>query len=223
MIDHKTMSTITHYLDLILEENKSINLTRISDKNQAMLLHIEDSLAGLPEINIAPPGLYGDIGTGGGFPGVPISLATKRQTLLIDSVGKKIASIERVLDKLNLSQTIKTYTGRAETLADTHKESFSLLTVRAVSRLNSLIELASPLLKMDGHLVCYKARVNEDEIKEAESIETLTGMKMISRRSYYLSDNSSYREIIVYQKVGKPKIKLPRRVGLAQKKPLTSE
>lgn len=208
------------YLDKILEVNKIINLTRITDRDQAMILHVEDSLVGLEEINACPPGLYGDLGTGGGFPGVPIAIMTGRDTLLIDSVQKKVKTLEDVVSELDIDVNISTYGGRIEDLALEMPNAFSVLSARALSRLVSLLELASPLLMKGGRLVCYKAQVEDDEIKEALDIQNLVGMKLISRRKTLLSDGETTREIIVFEKFKKPSLKLPRRVGLAQRNPL---
>lgn len=106
MAEDQTMSLMQRYLDSILEANKVTNLTRITDGEQACLLHVEDSLVGLPEVNEAPAGLYGDLGSGGGFPGVPLALATGRKTLLVDSVKKKMAIVQSALDDLSLSEQI---------------------------------------------------------------------------------------------------------------------
>ena len=96
---------IDRYLDLILEANKTTNLTRIDSKEKAQLLHVEDSLVALPEINEAPEGLYGDLGTGGGFPGVPVAIMTGREAVLVDSVKKKVALVIRfplLVDELRI-------------------------------------------------------------------------------------------------------------------------
>lgn len=212
---------IALYLDLILEANKTVNLTRIESLDQARVLHVEDSLSALPEINAAPQGLYGDLGTGGGFPGVPVSIKTGREAILVDSVKKKAAVIEEVVSKLSLSDQIKTYPGRIEDLALEKRSAFAVLTARALSQLPSLLELSSPLLVKGGRLVCYKARLSVDELNHAESLEKILGMKLVSRRSLVLSDSETYREIVVFEKVAKAKIKLPRRIGMAQKNPLT--
>ena len=94
------------------------------------------------------------------------------------------------------------------------------LTARALSKLVSLIELASPLLKKGGRLVCYKAQLSSEELEEALAVQDLVGMKMISQREICLSDGETTRTIVVFEKIGKPRIKLPRRIGLAQKQPL---
>ena len=218
MAEDQTMSLMQRYLDSILEANKVTNLTRITDGEQARLLHIEDSLVGLPEVNEAPTGLYGDLGSGGGFPGVP--LATGRKTLLVDSVKKKMAIVQSALDDLSLSEQISTSSERIEDLPLEYKEKFAVLTARALSKLVSLIELASPLLKNGGRLVCYKAQLSSEELEEALAVQDLVGMKMISQREICLSDGETTRTIVVFEKIGKSRIKLPRRIGLAQKQPL---
>lgn len=220
MAEDQTMSLMQRYLDSILEANKVTNLTRITDGEQARLLHIEDSLVGLPEVNEAPTGLYGDLGSGGGFPGVPLALATGRKTLLVDSVKKKMAIVQSALDDLSLSEQISTSSERIEDLPLEYKEKFAVLTARALSKLVSLIELASPLLKNGGRLVCYKAQLSSEELEEALAVQDLVGMKMISQREIFLSDGETIRTIVVFEKIGKSRIKLPRRIGLAQKQPL---
>lgn len=220
MADDQTMSLMQCYLASILEANKVTNLTRITDGEQARLLHIEDSLVGLPEVNEAPDGLYGDLGSGGGFPGVPLALATGRKTLLVDSVKKKMAIVQSALDDLSLSEQISTSSERIEDLPLEYKEKFAVLTARALSKLVSLIELASPLLKKGGRLVCYKAQLSSEELDEALAVQDLVSMRMISQREICLSDGETMRTIVVFEKVGKSRIKLPRRIGLAQKQPL---
>ena len=211
---------LDQYLLLILEANKKMNLTRIDSFEQAQILHIEDSLAALPEINAASSGLYGDLGTGGGFPGFPVAIYTGRKTVLIDSVKKKMSVLESIVSQLGLSSQITCYSGRIEDLAREKGNGFSVLTARALSKLPSLVELASPLLSPGGRLVSYKANVSEEEIENALFACSLVGMELVSRRSLMLSDGSTYREIIVFEKTSKPKMKLPRRVGLAQHSPL---
>lgn len=211
---------IENYLDEILVANQTTNLTRITSRESAMVLHVEDSLVGLPEINEAPEGLYGDLGTGGGFPGVPIAIMTGRETLLVDSVQKKVRILQEIVDKLSISENISTYGGRIEDLALEKPQAFSVLSARALSRLVSLLELSAPLLKKGGRLVCYKAQIEEDEIQEALDVQELVGMKMVSRRAVTLSDGCTHREIIVFEKYKKPGLKLPRRVGMAQRNPL---
>lgn len=210
---------IERYMNLVLEANKAVNLTRIESNQSAKLLHIEDSLAALEEIDKAPFGLYGDLGTGGGFPGVPLAIKTARETVLVESVGKKIKIVDSILRELRLDEKIKTYNGRIEDLSRERPCEFSVLTARALSCLSSLLELASPLLVNNGFLVCYKSHISEEEFNDSLQVASYFGLEYLSRRQFYLSDGTTYREIITYIKVGTPEIELPRRVGLAQNKP----
>ncbi|WP_165253446.1 16S rRNA (guanine(527)-N(7))-methyltransferase RsmG [Adlercreutzia sp. ZJ304] len=213
---------IEQYLRSVLLINNKINLTNIRNFEEAKLLHIEDSLAVIKELNEAPKGLYGDMGSGGGFPGVPLGIISGRNTILIDSVKKKMAAINQILNDLGLSEHISVCDQRIEELSLEKKEEFSVLTARALSNLSSLLELASPLLKIGGRLICLKSHTDE-ELKSAKQIKKETGMSFLSKRSYILSDDKTYRECIVFEKVTQPAIQLPRRVGLAQKKPLISK
>lgn len=216
-IDHQL---IDRYLEQILDVNRTLNLTRITSAEQARVLHVEDSLSALPEMDDCPDGPYADLGTGGGFPGVPLAIATGRQTLLVDSVKKKIAALERIVANLDLSDQISGYAGRIEDLAREMPGHFSVLTARALSQLPSLLELGCPLLQAGGRLICFKAHVTDEEYNSACSLEDLLGMSLVSRRSLVLSDDATYREIIVFEKTAEPRVKLPRKTGLAQKRPL---
>ncbi len=207
------------HLKLVLKENEVSNLTRIVDLEQGQLLHVEDSLFGLPEFITAPQGRYGDLGTGGGFPGLPLAIMSGRETILIDSVAKKTHALDRIIDHLELGSRVSTYTGRAEELAQQRPASFSVLTARALSSLPSLLELAVPLLHQGGQLICYKASIDSDEIEQCELLEEKLGMKMVSKREDTLSDGETHRAILVFEKVAEPMVDLPRRPGMAQKRP----
>lgn len=207
-------------MDELLIVNERMNLTRIVDDDRARLLHIEDSLAGLPELMDAPEGRYADLGSGGGFPGVPLAIASGRETLLVDSVKKKMAAVQSIVDDLGIDN-IQTYGGRIEELSEERPDGFSVLTARALTALPSLLELASPLLREQGHLICYKAPL-EEEYQQAMKVQDKLGFALQSKREFVLSDNETKRCILVFEKVHEPRVKLPRRVGLAQKKPLLS-
>lgn len=211
---------IDKYMEELLKINEQINITRITDPSLVRLLHIEDSLSILPEINNAPEGLYGDMGSGGGLPGVPIAISTGRQTILIDSVKKKMNAVNNILKKLELTEQISVYAGRLEELALEYPNRFSVLTARALSKLSILMELAAPLLIRGGHLICMKSHTSTDEEKHALELQDKLGMKLINQRGFYLSDNETYRKIYVFEKISQSKIKLPRRNGAAQKNPL---
>lgn len=206
-------------LRAIMKVNETMNLTRIVSEEAGIVLHLEDSLAGLPFVNQAPDGAYADLGTGGGFPGIPLCIMTGRDTLLVDSVQKKVRALEGVVEDLGISDKVSGYAGRIEDLALDRKGEFSVITARALSSLSSLMELACPLLKKHGYLVCYKAQPTEDEVNQAKSLQGLLEMELVCDESFLLSDGS-HRRIFVFEKVGKPHVKLPRRMGMAQKNPL---
>lgn len=206
-------------LHAIMQINETMNLTRITSEEGGVCLHLEDSLTGLPFINEAPEGLYADLGTGGGFPGIPLCIMTGRKTVLVDSVQKKVRALEGVAEELGLGELVSSYGGRIEDLARERKGHFAVLTARALSSLPSLLELASPLLRKGGRLLCYKAQPTEEEVSWALELEETFGMKLISRTDFSLSDGST-RCMFVFEKFARPRIKLPRRVGMAQKHPI---
>ncbi len=209
-------------LRLISDINKTMNLTRITNEDDAMVLHLEDSIIGLPYVNDAPEGLYADLGTGGGFPGIPLCILTKRETLLVDSVKKKVRALEPVAEQLGISEHLSTYGGRIEDLANDKPQAFSVLTARALSSLGALLELSSPLLKKGGYLVCYKAQPEKQELDTAFAIMPHLGFELLNDDVHELS-NGSTRRIFVFKKVKPARIDLPRRIGLAQREPLTAK
>ena len=210
---------LRRHLELVIEANKTTNITRIASMEEGMLLHVEDSLIGLPELEAAPRGRYADLGSGAGYPGIPLAIETGRQTLLVDSVGKKTAILESMIGELGL-ENVSTYTGRIEDLAREHAGEFAVVTARALAKLSVLMELTSPLLQKGGRLVCYKALVDDEELRNARALQNLLNMKLVSDRTVQLDDK--VRRLIVFEKQGKPRVKLPRKTGLAQKKPLTA-
>ncbi|MCL1799172.1 MAG: class I SAM-dependent methyltransferase [Eggerthellaceae bacterium] len=207
------------HLSLILAINSDINLTRIGSFQEGLLLHVEDSLAGLPELNNAPEGLYADLGTGAGYPGIPLAIVSGRHTVLVDSTQKKMAVLDSVINELGAGKHIQTHVGRIEGLAKTKREGFSVLTARALAPLPSLVELASPLLCLFGQLVCYKAQMDETELSSAELLKEKTGMTLVSDRKFLLSDSYTTRRILVFEKYKQATLLLPRRDGMAQKRP----
>lgn len=205
------------HLELVIEANKTTNITRISSWEDGMLLHVKDSLLGLDALRACPEGRYADIGTGAGYPGIPLAIETGRETLLVDSVAKKVRILDGFINELGLDN-VSTYAGRIEDLGKERRGQFAAVSARALSRLSVLLELASPLLKQGGRLICYKANVEQEELDHADEVAEMVGMKLVDDQTYALDEH--HRRILSYEKVGKSKIKLPRHVGFAQKKPL---
>ena len=213
------MDVIERYLDELLVANETTNLTRIVSRESAEVLHIEDSLSGLKYVDEAPEGPYADLGTGGGFPGVPLAVKTGRNALLVDSVKKKTAIIQNIVDEIGISN-VNTYAGRIEDLAREMPEHFAVVTARALSSLPSLMELASPLLFEGGLLVCYKSHLSDEERDHALSLQEKLGLGLVHDDTFLLSDGETTRRMFVMKKYKQPDVKLPRKTGMAQKRPL---
>ena len=219
-LSSKQQALVQEHLRLVIEANQRVNLTRIDSVDEGMVLHVEDSLSGLEELNAAPEGMFGDLGSGGGFPGIPLSIASGREVVLIDARKKKMDAVSEIVSELGLSPQISTYAGRAELFARTQSKRFVALTVRALSQLPVLLELASPLLMKDGLLICYKANVDDEELAAARRVQNMVGMSLVGDRSFLLNDEYQ-RRILTFKKTAEPKVKLPRQEGMAQKHPLS--
>ncbi|MBP3885316.1 MAG: 16S rRNA (guanine(527)-N(7))-methyltransferase RsmG [Olsenella sp.] len=160
-----------------------------------------------------------DIGTGAGFPGIPLAIYSGLDTLLLDSVGKKITAVKEFVDTLGLN-TVCTSSMRAEELAKKNTADFDFVVARAVAELRVLIEYASPLLVTNGILVASKGNVSDAERTDANRAAEICGLTLLSQETYELPNDSGHREIFAYIKNCKAKIKLPRAVGAAKHKPL---
>lgn len=218
-VSQEQQQLLERHLALVIEANEETNITRISDHQQGMLLHVEDSLVALDEMREAPDGPYADMGSGAGYPGIPLAITTGRQTTLVESVGKKAALLGGFVSELDLANRVEVFSGRTEELARAKSGAFAVVTARALSSLPSLMELASPLLMQGGWLICYKAGDVADELASSYPIQEKLAMKYLKSRATTLSDGKTRRTIIVYQKEGKPTVALPRREGQAQRRP----
>jgi 16S rRNA (guanine527-N7)-methyltransferase len=208
------------YLDLVIEKNKEINLTRIDSKEEDIVLHLEDSLLALPVIKeYAIEGRLIDLGSGAGFPGVPLAVTTQRNTVLVDSVRKKMSAVSEMLDDLNIQHLVETNSERIEELGKKQRSRYSIATARALSKMVSILELASPLLKVGGICICYKGSPDIEELESVKKAQRQLGFQNVSRETFSLS-NGAHREIFVFKKVEDAHIKLPRRTGLAQHHPI---
>lgn len=219
-IDQASTSQMLLHLDWVLETTRTMNLTAITDPNDAVRLHLLDSLVALPEVISSAPGRLLDIGSGAGFPGLPLALASGRSALLVDSVSKKMEALQRFLVQESLDSWISVSTSRVEGLTLDTDDRYAMVTARAVAALPSLVELASPLLVSGGRLIALKSRPDADELARAEVVAAQCGMRFEASRDALLPGGDEKRAILTYLKVAKPRITLPRRVGMAQKNPL---
>lgn len=211
---------LLRHMEWVLSANERVNLTAIRDRDEAVRLHVVDSLVALPEILEAPGGALLDIGTGGGFPGFALAVCSGRDATLLDSVKKKVAVLEEFLESEALTDTIKATAGRAEELAATRTGGFSVVVARAVAELPALIELARPLLRSSGRFVALKARLSDDEAARGDVVAGKVGMRRVGSRRVVLPGGAETREIVTYEVCGRSAVKLPRRTGLAQSRPL---
>ena len=216
--DEKIALMLQH-LRLLMQTNATLNLTRICDEEDMLELHLWDSLVALPYLNDAKEVMLLDLGTGGGFPGIPLAIASGRETVLLDSVKKKVAAVQRFVDALNLVN-VTTAGCRAEEYAIEHPKNASVVTARAVTRLGALVELSSPLLTKHGRLIALKGQHDLDEERIADKTAKICGMKKICVEETQLPISHQTRTVYVYEKTSEPTIKLPRHNGFAQKKPL---
>ena len=210
------------HLSCVIEANKCTNITRIDTWEQGWLLHVEDSLVGYDEVSSAPEGPMADLGSGAGFPGIPLAILTGRETTLVESVGKKASLLKEFCKELGIADKASVFSGRAEELARESCEKYSVVTARALSSIPSLMELASPLLAQGGLLVCYKSSDIDDELEQGLGIQEKLAMKYQSRRDVVLADGETKRSIVVFKKQGEPTVTLPRREGQAQRHPYKS-
>jgi 16S rRNA (guanine527-N7)-methyltransferase len=208
------------HLELVIEKNSKVNLTRITSIDDALLLHVEDSLLGLAELSAAPSGEFFDLGTGAGFPGIPLAIVSGRHGTLDDSSKKKAAAVTEFVRKLQLDGLIHVSDARCEEFAQNHRGAFSVVVTRAVAQLSSLLELSNPLLSVHGHLIAYKAHPTQDELDAAQRVASLLFMRLVSRRVISLCEGKYVRTLLSYEKLAEPDMILPRRNGLAQKRPL---
>jgi 16S rRNA (guanine527-N7)-methyltransferase len=207
------------YLQRILEANTQQNLTRIHESESAVRLHLLDSLSAVPEVAAAPQGELLDIGTGGGFPGVPLALATKRKTVLLDSSQKKIRAVAAALADARIGN-VDSVSARAEEFAVAHAGTFAVVVARAVAPLAALVELAAPLLIAGGHAVFLKGTPDAAERGAGAVAASTLGLRELRVRELKLPGGGERRSIVTYERIGASSIALPRRTGLAQKRPL---
>ncbi len=208
-----------HHLLLVIETNKRFNLTRILNIDDALILHILDSLSFAPYVENAPLGDLLDIGTGAGFPAIPLAVASSRVTVALDSIGKKIDAVASFASELGLSNLHAVH-DRVESFAFDNHGRFSCVVSRAVASLPVLIEYAAPLLCNHGLLVVSKGKPSQDEIDSGFQAARICGFQYSDSHQFDLPDDLGHRNIFIFQKVRSPYIKLPRAIGLARKKPL---
>lgn len=205
------------HLELLAIANEKFNLTTIP-RDEWLCAHVLDSLSCAPEVNDSVPGDFADLGSGGGFPGIPLSIATGREVVLVESVKKKAVFLAEVLTEIRIGGRVAPV--RAEELALQEPGVFAVVTARAVSSLPSLVELAAPLLKPGGRLICLKGDPRAEELQSGARAGRICGLAEVCCRRVEVPLTEAIRTIVVYERTGRPQVHLPRRPGTAQKQPL---
>ena len=217
-VSREQAERLLEHLDMVIAANERINLTRITSPEDALILHVVDSLLLLPYLKRSS-GFFLDMGTGAGVPGIPLAICSGRRGVLLDSTGKKIHEVTGFVKQLGLTG-ISTVCDRVEAYAQLHGKEFGFVTARAVASLPTLVEYASPLLSFDGVLAVSKGNPDDEEIASGDAAAKICGMRRISFDEYDLPDDKGHRTIICYQCSSHPKIKLPRPIGKAKRDPL---
>ena len=219
-INKEQIKSFEKYMNLLLEWNEKINLTAITQSDEVKLKHFVDSLTVLKYINDDDKVI--DIGTGAGFPGIPLKIMNENTKItLLDSLNKRINFLNIVIETLNL-RNIQAIHGRAEEIARNklYREKYDVAVSRAVANLSTLTEYMLPFVKVGGKCICMKgANVNEELERAQNAIKELGG-EIERVDNFYLSDNDNERNIIVIKKVKETNPKYPRKAGTPSKEPL---
>lgn len=207
------------YKKLLLEWNEKINLTAITDEKEILIKHFIDSLT--IEKYIPRNAKIIDVGTGAGFPGIPLKIVRPDiEVVLLDSLNKRITFLNEIIRECQLDK-ITTIHGRAEEIANKpeYREKFDISTARAVANISTLSELCTPFLKVGGSFVCMKADAVE-EMKNAKNALEILGMKEEKIEHIILPNIDATRTIILYKKEKNTPKKYPRKPGMPAKEPL---
>lgn len=210
------------YKDLIKEWNQKINLTAITDDEEIIKKHFIDSIKVFNCDYVKNAKSIIDIGTGGGFPGIPMKIVKENSKMvLLDSLNKRINFLNEVIDDLSLSN-IKTIHGRAEDFAQTaeYRQKFDLAVSRAVANLTVLLELCLPYVKVGGHFVALKGPAIEEEIKAAEGALKALGGKIEKIIEVDIEGSDLKHNLLVVKKIKDTPKKYPRKAGMVTKNPI---
>lgn len=204
------------YYDFLVSENQKYNLTAITSKEEVFYKHFLDSV--LPESEITENAKIIDIGSGAGFPAVPLKIVRPDlKFALVDSLNKRVNFLNELFILLNLGD-IKAVHARAEDFIKENRESYDFAVARAVAPLNTLLEYMVPYLKVGGRCLIYKSQKLEEEIVEAKKAMEILSVKIVKVLEYELGDAS--RKILIVEKTEKTNEKYPRGKNLPKLKPL---
>ena len=215
----KQISDLDYYCHFLIEYNQHTNLTAIKEENQVYLKHFYDSLTIVKGLDLSKYHNLIDIGTGAGFPGMVLKIVFPHLNItLLDSNNKKITFLQQLAEKLNLTN-INFFHGRAEEFCQKNRETFEIVTARAVSNMNTLAELCLPLVKKDYYFIALKGS-NKEEIIDAQNAISILGGKIEKNIEFNLPIEDSGRNIVVIKKIKNTPNVYPRRYEKIIKKQL---
>jgi 16S rRNA (guanine527-N7)-methyltransferase len=216
-LSEKQLNQFERYFELLVEWNEKINLTAITEKKEVYIKHFLDSLYAIKAIDFSNQSIC-DIGSGAGFPGIPLKIIYPNLDLtIVDALNKRIKFLDLICDELGIEAN--NVHARAEEYIKDKREYFDVVFARAVARLNILSELCIPFVKINGYFVALKGS-NRDEIKDAGMAISKLGGTIEDVINYSLPFNMGERNIVKVRKKQKTKQKYPRNFGKIKKMPL---
>lgn len=219
-IDDNKLEKFEKLAYLLVEQNKTMNLTAITDPDGIAVKHFADSISVLTSVEFKENARVLDVGTGAGFPGIPLLIMRPDLDLtMLDSTAKKLKYVANTVEELGLSANVLHTRAEEAGQSKEYRETFDIVCSRAVAALNVLCEYCLPFVKVGGYFAAMKAAKAQEEIDGAKAAIKLLGGKIVEEKSFKLSDGGE-RNIIIIKKISQVPPKYPRVSAQIAKKPL---